>query len=685
MISIHFSPLLPEIYLWGALAIAALLAGVALYHRSKHLPMRAMIVAAFIFVLCGPSLLEEERTPVRDVAAVIIDNSSSQSIDERETRTARALVHIKGLLGEREEGLELRVLHAPDKNAGETMLFSKLRQLMADVPASRRAGVIIVSDGQIHDIPENAESLKDFGPVHLLLSGERDEIDRRVRIIEAPAYGITKQDVVVKFIVEDFPAPKEPRLVEVTLRMPNGRQETLDIPSDVEHSFSFNVPHRGENVFEIAAEGLFGEITNVNNHATGLIKGVRDRLKVLLVSGVPHSGGRTWRDLLTSDAGVDLVHFTILRDISKVDATPQKEMSLIAFPFRELFETKLNEFDLVILDRYRLGRILPRHYFANIAEYVRQGGGLLVTSGEEFTNANSIYYTPISEILPASPAGNILRAPYRPRLSKDGRWHPVTANLAELESDWGHWQQQIPLNLKSGDVLMQGIKDHPLLILNRLAKGRVAQISSDQIWLWARGYDGGGPHTQLLRRIVHWLMKEPELDETALDVQVKDDDSNVITVRSYDPRHSDLVISMRTPLGEIEAITLNDSEAQITAQENGLYTFETAQGAQRSVYIGASDGIEMRDVITTPELMKSVSKKTKGGVIWLEDNPTPDIRLVGKHSRSSGQNWIGLKRNGDYDVSGTRSEPLLPAWMVALWLLGLLILSWWLEGRRKAT
>ncbi len=678
MISLHFSPLLPELYLWSAACLALLLLGFALYHRSKGLIWRALGIAAMIFVLCDPSLLEEERSTVPDVAAIIVDQSASQSIGERQVRTARAQDHIERLLGQHKDDLQTRIIHAPVQGTDGTQLFSALQQKMGDVPPSRRAGVIIISDGQIHDIPDH---LNDYGPVHLLLSGEKKEADRRVRVIEAPAYGIAKQDVTVRFVVEDLPTPKEPHLVPVTLRMPNGRIENINVMSGEEYSFSFEIPHRGENIFEIAADALESELTTANNRTTGLIKGIRDRLKVLLVSGMPHNGGRTWRDLLTSDAGVDLVHFTILRDINKIDATPQKEMSLIAFPFRELFETKLHEFDLVILDRYRLGRILPRHYFANIAEYVREGGGLLVTSGEEFSNVNSIYYTPLADVLPAAPAGDVLRTPYKPRLSEDGAWHPVTADLSALQDTWGQWQQQVPLSLKHGDVLMYGIKDRPLLVLNRLLKGRVAQLSSDQIWLWARGYDGGGPHTQLLRRLVHWLMKEPELDETALDLHVENERD--IIIRTHDPHQNNAIISMRTPSGEIEAITLEDGQAQVSAQEDGLYSFETAQGAQRSIYIGAHNSHEMQDVMTSAAPMAHILDETGGGALWLEQVPTPDIRLTGKKRRYHGHDWIGLRRNQDYDVIGTRSTPLLPVWPALAFLLGILISSWWFEGRQK--
>jgi hypothetical protein len=127
------------------------------------------------------------------------------------------------------------------------------------------------------------------------------------------------------------------------------------------------IPHAGPNIVEIEASPLDGELTPINNRAVVSIDGVRDKLRVLLVSGEPHAGERTWRNLLKSDASVDLVHFTILRPPEKQDGTPINELSLIAFPTRELFQQKIAEFQLIIFDRYARQGVLPLIYFDNIA------------------------------------------------------------------------------------------------------------------------------------------------------------------------------------------------------------------------------------------------------------------------------------------------------------------------------
>src|SRR6516165_4368818 len=144
--------------------------------------------------------------------------------------------------------------------------------------------------------------------------------------------------------------------------------------------------------------------------------GVRENLRVLLVSGEPHAGERVWRNLLKSDAAVDLVHFTILRPPQKQDGTPIHQLSLIAF------------------DRYQHRDILQLLYYENIARYVEQGGALLVADGDDFAGQMSLSRTPLSVVLPATPTGRVLERPFKAKLSVDGAKHPVTRGLPGSEA-----------------------------------------------------------------------------------------------------------------------------------------------------------------------------------------------------------------------------------------------------------
>lgn len=692
--SIHFAPLLPVFWIGLLALVATIFFALGLYKRKRGTLWRALCMTFFLIALCQPSVMEELRQPVKDVAVIILDQSPSQSYGNRTNKSAEALEALRRKLGSL-ENLELRVIEAPS-SAGliinETRVFDALDMALADIPQKRRAGVIVISDGQIHDIPADIQDQNEYGPVHLLLSGSRQDKDRQLIILEAPSYGIVGKTVTIKYRIEDT-ANIGQSSASVRVKRQNENQQEFSVPVNQDQTLELNIEHAGQNVFELETQIVDGEITAANNKNALMINGVRERLRVLLVSGQPHSGGRTWRDLLTSDPSVDLVHFTILREPEKLDATPQDELSLIAFPFRELFEVKLYDFDLIVFDRYKLNRILPDFYFKNIADYVKEGGAFLEASGPSFSGADSIYYTALMDVLPGEPTGEMINRPFRPTLSDLGRQHPVTGSLiwkgmsaGTTSPEWGQWLRQVSLNRKSGEILMNGDGNNPLLILDRVEKGRVAQLASDHIWLWSRGYDEGGPHTELLRRIVHWLMKEPELDERALNITVND---NRIIIKSRDFAGNNPEILMSAPNGDTSTLTLQKQsngymQSEIIADQIGIYSFEDSYGETRFAVVGDLNPPELRGVITTDKKMLPLINATSGHILWLEDNARPDIRFLTAERRSYGGNgWIGLRENHEFNVQGVTQKDILPDWLMLSLLLGMAILTWWIEGRSR--
>ncbi len=679
---IHFDPLLPDIWFAAIIGAAIVLFILAGLKSRRGLLLRSLTFLTFVLTLLNPSLLEEERTPVKDVAVIVLDQSPSQNMGDRQARSEAALAHIQDKLEDR-DNLELRIITAPTDSAlaNETLLFGAVDQALADVPLKRRPGVIIISDGQIHDVPGNPERYSEYGPVHLLLSGERDEKDRQIIISEAPSYGLVGQDISVKYHIEDTLNITQNT---ATLTVSSGDEAPIifDVPTNQDLTLELPITHAGQNVFEMSIETVPGELTQSNNKAAIIANGVRDRLRVLLVSGKPHAGGRRWRDLLTSDPGVDLVHFTILRDPGKIDSTPQNELSLIAFPFRELFEIKLYDFDLIIFDRYRLSHILPDFYFDNIVRYVKKGGALLEASGPEFATRDSLYNTSLSTILPGIPTGSVIDQAFTPALTALGKKHPVTENL-NSNTQWGPWLRQVVVDAQAGDTLMSGAQDKPLLILNRVGDGRVAQIASDHLWLWASGYEGGGPHTELLRRTVHWLMKEPELDERALSLKISD---NAITIKSRSLGQGAPTVTMTKPDGTDESLMFTPFDdgtfsTKVIADQLGIYSFKDAKNQKRFAIIGDLNPPELRGVKATSEHLRPLIDASKGKALWLSDVPNPDIRSLSNARTYGGQHWIGLRQNNEYTVTSVRSTPVLPDWAAAIFLLILLIGTWWRESR----
>ncbi|HYE49931.1 MAG TPA: hypothetical protein VEB20_10110 [Azospirillaceae bacterium] len=556
----------------------------------------------------------------------------------------------------------------------------------------RLAGAVLITDGQVHDVAENLRAVEGIGPVHTLLTGERDERDRRLTVVQAPSFGIVGKTVDLKVRVEDLPK-LEGAAAEATVRVrqDGGPVRSYPVTAGEELALTFTLEHAGQNIFEMEVAAAGEELTLANNRAAVVVNGVRDRLRVLLVSGEPHAGERTWRNLLKADPGVDLVHFTILRPPEKQDGTPIRELSLIAFPIRELFELKLNEFDLIIFDRYKRRGVLPLSYLSNIADYVEKGGAFLEASGPTFATPLSLFRTPLGVVLPAEPTGDILERPFKPAVTDLGKRHPVTAGLAGAAEDgvgaWGRWFRQIDVQPTRGSTVMSGLDGRPLLVLDRVGEGRVAQLASDHIWLWSRGFEGGGPQAELLRRLAHWLMKEPELEENDLRARVE---GNRITVerRSLEPDPRPVeVTSPSDAKRTLELAAGGDGldSATLVAGEPGIWRITDGERTALAV-VGAVNPRELADMRTSPEPLEPVTEASGGGVYWLAEfggagGDAPAIRRVRPDRDAAGRGWMGLRANGDYVVSGVTQVPLLPAVLVLLLAVGLLLAAWRREGR----
>ncbi len=595
-----------------------------------------------------------------------------------------------------ERDLDLRVIRAgmPRPGAGDdgTRLFAALARAMSDLPRQRLAGVVMITDGQVHDVPAgDAKQLAAVvgAPLHVMLSGRPDEADRRLVVARAPSYGLVGKDLRLTIRVEDLPeraAEQDTADARVSWRRDGGAATTLAAPVGRDVPLTVRIDHGGPNVIEIEASPGPHELTLANNRAVVVVNGVRDRLRVLLVSGEPHAGERVWRNILKSDPSVDLVHFTILRPPEKQDGTPIRELSLIAFPIRELFDAKLDDFDLIIFDRYSRRGVIPEDYLENVARYVRNGGAFLEAAGPSFGTALSLDRTALATILPTVPTGEVYDEGYKPGVTKLGRRHPVTAGLPGAgppggEPSWGRWFRQVEARTQQGVVVMTGDHGDPLLVLDRVGKGRVAQLLSDQMWFWARGFEGGGPQAELLRRLAYWLMKEPDLEENDLRAMI-DGDRLDVTRQSLEPDDRPVVVT--APDGSRRSLTLTSerggrSTASMAISEMGLYRV-TDRGRTALAAAGPLNPIEFADVRATPQKLAPVAAATGGGIFWIGSGKMPEIRRVAPGRAAAGNNWMGFRENGDYTVTGLGETPLLPGVAVLLLILGGLIAAWRREG-----
>jgi hypothetical protein len=696
--SLASSPLLPWPAIAGLGAVCALVLAFGIIRRAPGLPWRAIAVAILLTALVNPSLIEEKRSPQRDTAIIVVDESPSQRIGDRQTATDAALAALTDRLS-RERDLDLRVVRAgkPQPGAGDdgTRLFTALTRAMSDVPRQRLAGIVMITDGQVHDVPagETKAAAEAVGaPLHVLLSGRPDEADRRLVVAQAPSFGLVGKEAQLRIRVEDVPenlSTKQDgggRQAIVTWRKDGGGPRQAAVPVGRDVPLNLPIDHGGPNILELGVEPGPHELTLDNNRAVVVVNGVRDRLRVLLVSGEPHAGERVWRNILKSDPSVDLVHFTILRPPEKQDGTPIRELSLIAFPIRELFDVKLDEFDLIIFDRYSRRGVIPQAYLENVARYVRKGGAFLEAAGPSFGTPLSLSRTPLGTILPTEPTGNVYEEGFKPQLTDLGRRHPVTEGLPGAgpsggEPSWGRWFRQVDSRVHHGVTVMSGGHGDPLLVLDHVGQGRVAQLLSDQMWFWARGFEGGGPQAELLRRLAYWLMKEPDLEENDLRAMVEGD-RLVVTRQSLEP--DDRPVTVTAPDGSSRNLTLTPerggrSSGTLPIDEMGLYRVtDVARTALAAA--GPLNPIEFADVRTTPDKLAPLVAATGGGVFWAGSGAIPEIRRVSPDRAAAGRSWMGFRANGDYTVSGFSEMALLPGLAALLLIVGGLLAAWRREG-----
>lgn len=693
--NVQIDPHLPlPLIIGGALL---LLGATAASRNVRGAFVKAGAGTAVVVTLLNPQLVTEDRAQLPTEVAIVIDRSASQTIDGRAAATAEAHRELLERLSAI-EGVNVRTVEAgrpQDGNVGDgTQIFTTLAQGLTDVAPDRLGAVIILTDGQVHDVTDSNRAIAPGVPVHVVVSGREDERDRRIVLEQAPSFGLVNKEQTIRFrVVEDGSDSREPVRVNITV---DGKEvESRMVVPGESTEVTLTLGHAGNNIVALDAAALEGELTTVNNRVATSIKGVRDKLRVLLVSGAPTASERSWRALLKSDPDLDLIHFTILRSPSRQDATPLNEMSLIEFPTRELFEEKLEDFDLVVFDHYQPNvnpsfSLIANSYLENVARYVDNGGALLVLSGPEAAAAHGLHTTPLGRVLPAVPTGQVIEMPFRPDVSDMGDRHPVTRTLEAAQGPlpWGSWYRQVDANvMPQGTVVMNGANDRPLAVLARQGEGRVGMILSDDAWMWARGIDGGGPFASMMKRYAHWLMKEPDLEEEALRMSVQNGE---LTIERQTMAEEVEPVTITTPSGTevpvtLSAVTPGTWRATIPAAEQGLYF--AAQGQQNAVInSGPISPREFADARSTTEVMRPLAEGAGGVITRMGTAGNIDIPRItpvyNKDAAVSGPDWIGLRMSMASDLQGTDRYAPFSGWLAFMLVVGLMAGAYWREGEK---
>ena len=677
--TVTWAPLVPIWTLAALAALVVLVVGLALFRRLPGWWLRLFAGAALVAALAGPSLRDEERDPLSDIVILAADRSASNRIAGRDGATGAAADALAARIEARPNTDLVRVDVSDGEGDEGTRLMAGLRDALSEVPAARVAGVIALTDGHIHDL-DGAPEVP--APFHVLLTGEDGDWDRRLSVVGAPAYAILGEEVTLTLRLDDEGEAPDTGPAELNISVGGGEPFTVRLPVGQDFQVPVTLQEAGRNVLVFETPEVEGELTARNNAAIVQMNGVRDRLRVLLVSGEPHPGSRTWRNLLKSDASVDLVHFTILRPPGKQDGVPVEELSLIAFPTRELFMDKIEDFDLIIFDRYTLRGILPGVYLDRVRQYAEEGGAVLISSGPEYASASSIARSPLGDVLPGFPTGRVVEEGFRPAISPIGARHPVTEGLGDPDA-WGQWHRIIEVEpTENADVVMTGPDDLPLLELERVGEGRVALLASDHAWLWSRGYDGGGPQLELLRRLAHWLMKEPDLEEEALTA-VAVGQEMTITRRTLEETAEPVTIT--GPDGAETVVELAETSpgrftATFEGPEIGLYRL--SDGLRETVIgLGPAAPREFERTVADGSMIAPLAEATGGSVKRLADG-LPSLRDVRAGRPATGRGWIGLVPRDAALTTDLTVTPLLPPWAWLILASALMLGAWLIEGRR---
>ena len=705
--SLAFEPFLSWTSSLALIGVAFLVVVVAVVLRKRGAILRALALAVLALALLNPVMVEEQREPLTSIVGVVVDKSQSQNFGNRTKDSEEALEALKQEFSKHPE-FEPRYIDtktvSDNSNGSETRLFTPLNEAISDVPPARYAGTILITDGQVHDIEAANANTSGEKPVNALITGEPDEYDRQIRFVDPPRFGITNKPFKIRFEIDDkgkVPSSADKAMVELKVNGNVVLHQAQETNREIETEIT--LPHAGKNIVEVSTSPLEGELTNVNNAAVTIIDGVRENLRVLLVSGEPHNGERTWRDLLKSDPSIDLVHFTILRPPEKADNTPLSQLSLIVFPTTELFVDKINDFDLVIFDRYQHYNVLPLIYYDYVAQYVKNGGALLMATGPEFAGENSLARTPLLSVLPALPSGEVIEKPFTPAVTKAGMRHPVTRGLTgvtakdessktqdAVKGNWGRWLRQLAVqDTSKSTVVMNGADNRPLMLLSHMGKGRVGMLLSDEGWLWARGFEGGGPYAALYRRMAHWLMKEPELEEEALTASGEE---NRLTIRRQTMADKPEIAKVYFPSGKTVDVTLNKVEpgvfeANLDTDETGL--FKVKNGDKEALtHIGPINSPEYAELISTGEKLSPLAEATGGAITRLHQKAGAAIKLPaidiikGKSIEPANkQNGILLNAPTETRLTNTSAFPLFNGVLALVASLLLLASLWYREGR----
>src|SRR4051812_18203121 len=441
---------------WGRLGqVLAVLASVAIvffaWRALRHderasrrwtlLALRLGAVAAALVLFFEPAVRLQNVTRLPNHVAVLVDGSESMRLKENPKQPSRAERTAAWLRAERDTFARLGREHvidfysfgdklepttlealsaAPPARADATRLREALASLRGRYEGRDLGGVIVVSDGVDNgrignaagaggalDV-ESGDFLKSLdAPVHAAWVGKPGLTDVAIARVLADDFAFVRTAVTIEAVVRVVGRGPgwDGKTLPVILRRDGVPIKVAEVTvepgrTDYRVSFSFTPERVGKYLYEIATPLLDGEAIAENNARAFLLKVIRDKIRVLQVTGRPAWDVRFLRGQLKHDPNVDLVAFFILRTPTDLELVPSEELSLIPFPTEELFQEQLRSFDLVFLQNFNFGPYGIGAYLGEIRRYVEEGGGLAMIGGDLSFTSGGWAGTPVADILP---------------------------------------------------------------------------------------------------------------------------------------------------------------------------------------------------------------------------------------------------------------------------------------------
>ena len=685
-----FDPILQIKYIFIFSIFFILSIIICYFYKIKYIYIRALTFLAFLVFILNPQINKKHVEHHKDIVIVVSD--LTQSIIE--TRKAKEVESIRKDISSQLkeigniEQINIKLnnnkkIEQNNANKIETSLFKEVNKVINSLNIERLSGIIIITDGQIHDF-HNYNKLLSKTPIHYILVGNKKEKDRILKTTNVPKFAVLGKKYEISINIKDNTEKKN---LKTDFYLNEQLVSTKYLSQNKTYKILLPELSIGKNILEIKTEESNIEISKLNNYQTHEIVGIQDKLKVMLISGEPNMGLRNLRNILNSDPNIELLHFTILRPPTKRDLTPVKELSLIPFPTQELFAADISKFNLIIFDQYGLQGILPPKYLDNISKFVLSGGALLDIVGKKHLTKDSLINSPIKQILPTIPLENISNKMFKPELTKVGKLHPITNKLKNnyQEKPWGEWTNYTRSQLTSGKVLLHH-KSDPLLAVDYVGKGRVVQILSSDSWVWQKSLDNKGPLIELIRNIIQWLLKNPKLEENFINLNTE---NNIIKIKLNSISSGDISAKIVTPSKEAIKLKLKDTgngifEGEFTSLERGKFQIIWKDKTKYFI-IDDMNNKEVKEITSTDYKIKSFVEKnntfTKNfNIVW-KNQSTLKVLKIYNNKILGGKNWIGIVEKKVPKIYENSKQKLFNWYTIFMFLVFLVFLSWYKEGR----